>query len=178
MSPQRCSGGALLAPLRRRCSRSRENTGIAVRPRTTLPRAGLGRWVRDPRRLPPVRGSTFAEWSAAHALFGLCAIDPHPYARRETGTLPRLGSGRRAALVTVGLPCPFRSTTSTATRCFVPTSATDFESLHPQNVRFPSVGLSPPPTDPAGRGLRLRSHQPRGRRRASLRKPGPRSMRV
>jgi len=66
----------------------------------------------------------------------------------------------------------------TATRCFAPTSATNLRSMHPHSVRFPSVGLSPPPTDPARGGLLFRSHLPHGRRRTSLRRCGPRSMRV
>jgi hypothetical protein len=44
------------------------------------------------------------------------------------------------------------------TRCFAPTSATNFRSMHPHSVRFPSVGLSPPPTDPARRSSLFRCH--------------------
>jgi hypothetical protein len=72
---------------------------------------------------------------------------PHLCARRESVSLPRHGSGRRAALAAVSRT-PFGAG-KTATRCFSPTSATNVRSMHPRSVRFPSVGLSPPPTDPA-----------------------------
>lgn len=48
-----------------------------------------------------------------------------------------------------------------ATRCFSPTSATNVRSMHTRSVRFPSVGLSPPPTDPARAEPSLEDPRPR-----------------
>jgi len=85
---------------------------------------------------------------APRTLIKIARFVPHPCAQRESDSLPRPGSGRRATLV-IGRAVRLSASAVAATRCFSPTSATNVRSIHPRSVRSPSVGLSPPPTDPA-----------------------------
>ena len=192
MSPHRCLGGALLARLRAGCS-------LALAARCC--RCGLGslrpRWfraeLRGPGRLPSVRYSACAEWSAAHGHLRLRAA--FRTLARNANRIHFPVQEAAAASRSSWPPCAFRRRACAATRCFLPTSATNVRSMYPRSVRFPSVELSPPPTDPARgdpafRRVTLthgrRRSRPRASRPAPLRsrccwrayRNGPRSMRV
>jgi len=115
---------------------------------------------------------------APRTLIKIARCVPHPCAQRESDSLPRPGSGRRVTLV-MGRRAPFgvghAPRQDASHRLLQPTC----DPWTRKAFDSPSVGLSPPPTDPArGNPAFRRVTLTHGRRHPALALPPARSLAV